>query len=65
MYEVFEFYQPIHASEPTVEIELLSCDLDDAPERSESGGEFSTLRIFIPGSLTPRARHKRNGTDPH
>ena len=41
MFEKFAFYQPVDASSPTIEVELQSCDLDDAPERFESGGELS------------------------
>lgn len=43
MFEEFEFYQSLDASARTVDTELMSCDLDDAPERYDPSGESSAL----------------------
>lgn len=43
MYEGFNFYRSVDASERTVEVKLMSCDLDDAPERYDPSGESSAL----------------------
>lgn len=43
MFEGFEFYQSLDASTRIVKVELMSCDLDDAPDRYDPSGESSAL----------------------